>query len=231
MCIVKHSSVLKSLAGLAAGMALTVLSAGGADWQNVVLAGTFTSAQADATDPVLVSEEGGHMLFRNYTRGSGLTSYSLSLGKAVEDNAGELVLLTGFTSPSATTANFSLTGESVVDLGPLAAPPAKLKLPKSGWFSHPYTGFRKMVAGNYYYIAGSGQHLIVQPMAFDVSNVRVTDEDPGMFGYTIHSADCALKIRFLSASTLEGLQQQIKASPWTETQSNAAGKAPVPKIQ
>jgi hypothetical protein len=33
---------------------------------------------------------------------------------------------------------------------------------------------------------------------------------PGTFGYTIHSADCALKVRFISASTLAGLQQVVK---------------------
>jgi hypothetical protein len=67
-----------------------------------------------------------------------------------------------------------------------------------------------MVVGDFYYVAKSGQHIILQPVAFKVSNVQVNDTMPGTFGYTIHSADCALKVRFISASTLAGLQQVVK---------------------
>ena len=67
-----------------------------------------------------------------------------------------------------------------------------------------------MVIGDYYYVAKSGQHYVLQPVAFKVSNVQVNDTMPGTFGYTIHSADCALKARLLSASTLAGLQQVVK---------------------
>lgn len=228
MGLLKYSSALKLLAGLVAGFALPLLSVDGAEWQSLVLSGTFTSSPAEANDLILVGGESNHLLLRNYARGSGLTSYSLSLRKPVQDNSGNLVLLVDFTTPSATSANFSLSGGTIVDLGPLTAPPAKIKLPKSGWFSHPYTGFRKMVAGNYYYIAESGQHCLIQPISFDVSNVRVTDQSPGMFGYTIHSADCALKIRFLSASSIERLQRLIKGSGWSEIQSNAVITSPAP---
>ena len=92
-------------------------------------------------------------------------------------------------------------------------PPTTIKMPKTHWYSHPYTGPRKMVVGNYYYIAQSGQHLIIQPLAFKVSNVQTNDNMPGMFGNTIHAADCALKARFLSANTLADLRQQIKDLP------------------
>jgi hypothetical protein len=130
----------------------------------------------------------------------------------VDENSGDLILLVGFTVPSATAANFSLATTRIVDLGPLM-PPAKIKLPKRGWFSHPYTGPRKMVIGNYYYVAQSGQHSIIQPVAFEVSNVQINDTMPGFADYTIHSADCALKARFLSASTLAGPRQLVKDLP------------------
>ena len=231
MCILKYNSALKLLVSLVTGFALTVLSANGAEWQSFVLSGTFTSAKADATDMVLIAVEHGHFLYKNYARGSGLTSYSLSLGKPVEDNSGNLVLLIDFTVPGATSADFSLSGEKIVDLGALTVPPIKIKLPRNGLFSHPYTGFRKMVIGNYYYIAQSGQHFVIQPTSFEVSNVRVADQSPGLFGYTIHSADCALKIRFLSASTINGLQQLIKGSPAPGARSNAIITSPALKMQ
>ena len=192
---------------------LTVPSAKGADWRSLGLSGTFCDAKEAATDQVLDTDADGHLLFKNYARGSGLTSYSLALGEPVDDNAGELILLVGFTVPSAKAANFSLAGEHIVDLGPSMPPPENIKLPKKGWFSHPYTSSRKMVIGNYYYVAQSGQHFIIQPVAFEVSNVQINDTMPGAFGYTIHSADCALKARFLSANTLAGLRQLLKALP------------------
>ena len=218
MCIFKFSLAPKFLVCLLTGFGLMIFSANGAEWQSFVLAGTFTSSQADATEMVLIAGEGSHAIYKNYARGTGLTSYSLSLRKPVEDNSGNLILLIAFTSSSATSADFSLSGKAIVDLGPLPAPPKKIKMPRKGLFSHPYTGSRNMVIGNYYYIAESGQHCIVQPISFDISNVRVTDQSPGTFGYTIHTADCKLKIRFLSASTIEGLQQLIKDSRWSETQ-------------
>ena len=70
-----------------------------------------------------------------------------------------------------------------------------------------------MVIGNYYYVAQSGQHFIIQPVAFEVSNTQINDTMPGAFGYTIHSADCALKVKFLSANTLAGLRELVKAQP------------------
>ena len=220
--MLKFNLTLKLVVGLATGFASSLLSANGAEWQSFVLSGTFTSSKADATDMVLITAERGHLLFKNYARGLGLTSYSLSMGKPVEDNSGNLILLVDFTAASGTAADFSLSGEKIVDLGALAAPPAKIKLPKNGLFSHPYTGFRKMVAGNYYYIAQSGRHFVIQPISFEVSKVQVTDQSPGLFGYTIHSADCALKARFLSASTIDGLQQAIKSLSAPGAQTNAA---------
>ena len=192
---------------------LTVPSAKGADWRSLDLSGTFSDAKEDATDKVLDTDPDGHLLFKDYARGSGLTSYSLSSGEVVDDNSGDLILLVGFTVPKATAATFSLAGEHIVDLGPLMPPPANIKLPRKGWFSHPYTGSRKMVIGNYYYVAQSGQHLIIQPISFKVSHVQINDTMPGAFGYTIHSADCALKARFLSASTLAGLRQLVEDLP------------------
>jgi hypothetical protein len=62
-------------------------------------------------------------------------------------------------------------------------------------------------------VVQSGQHFIIQPVAFKVSNVQINDNNPGAFGYTIHSADCTLKARFLSASTLAGLRQLVKDLP------------------
>jgi hypothetical protein len=47
----------------------------------------------------------------------------------------------------------------------------------------------------------------------EVSNVQINDNMPGAFGYTLHSADCALKVRFFSASTLAGLRQLVKDMP------------------
>ena len=192
---------------------LTVPSAKGADWRSFGLSGSFCDAQEDATDKVLDTDPDGHIFFKGYARGSGLTSYSISLGAPADDNSGDLILLVGFTVPSAKAANFSLAGEHIVDLGPLMPPPANIKLPKKGWFSHPYTGSRKMVIGNYYYVAQAGQHFIIQPLAFKVSNVQINDTMPGGFGYTIHSADCALKARFISAGTLAGLRQLVKDLP------------------
>jgi hypothetical protein len=213
MRILKINPAFMLLIGLMAAWVSTAPAAHGADWQNFVLSGTFSDAQEDATDRVLDPDQHGQVLFKNYARGSGLTSYALASGKPMADNSGDLILLVGFTVPGATAANFSLTGEKIVDLGPLTAPPAKIKLPKRGWFSHPYTGARKMVVGNYYYVAQSGRHCLIQPMTFEVSKVEVTDTNPGAFGYTIHSAECALKARFLSASTIDGLQQLIKDLP------------------
>jgi hypothetical protein len=213
MRLLKLNSAFKPLIALVTACVLTVPSTQGADWRNLGLSGTFCDAQEDATDRVLDTDPDGHLLFKDYARGDGLTSYSISLGKPVDDNSGDLILLVGFTVPKATAANFSLAGEHIVDLGPLMPPPANIKQPKKGWFSHPYTGPRKMVIGNYYYVAQSGQHFIIQPVAFEVSNVQVNDTMPGAFGYTIHSADCALKARFLSASTLVGLQKLIKDLP------------------
>ena len=213
MCILKLNSAFKLLIGLVTALVLTVSSAKGADWRIFSLSGTFGDAKEDATDKVLDTDPDGHLFFKDYARGSGLTSYSISSGEPVDDNSGDLILLAGFTVPKATAANFSLAGEHIVDLGTLIPPPAKIKLPKKGWFSHPYTGPRKMVTGNYYYFAQSGQHFIIQPVAFEVTNVQINDTMPGAFGYTIHSADCALKARFLSASTLAGLQQLVKDLP------------------
>jgi hypothetical protein len=213
MCILKRNLAFKLLIGLVTAFALTVPSAKGADWRILDLSGTFGDAKEDATDKVLDTDPDGHLIFKDYARGSGLTSYSIASGELVDDNSGELILLVGFTVPKATAANFSLTGEHIVDLGPVMPPPVKIKLPKKGWFSHPYTGPRKMVTGNYYYFAQSGQHFIIQPVSFEVSNVQINDTLPGAFGYTIHSADCALKARFLSASSLAGLQQLVKDLP------------------
>ena len=197
--------------GLLTALGLTVFSAEGANWRTFDLSGTFDDAAGDATDKVLDTDPDGHLLFKGYARGSGLTSYSIALGEPVQDNSGELILLAGFTVPGATAANFSLVGEHIVDLGPFMPRPGNIKLPRKGWFSHAYTGPRKMVVGDFYYVAKSGQHIILQPVAFKVSNVQVNDTMPGTFGYTIHSADCALKVRFISASTLAGLQQVVKA--------------------
>jgi hypothetical protein len=198
-------------------LVLAVPSAQGANWRNLSLSGTFGDSKADATDMVLDADQDGNFLFKEYARGSGLTSYSIVAGETVDDNSGELVLLVSFTVPKATAANFSLAGAHIVDLGPLMPPPASIKLPKKGWFSHPYTGPRKMIIGNYYYFVQSGQHFIIQPLAFEVSNVQVNDTLPGAFGKTFHSADCALKARLLSASTLAGLQEQIKDQPSPKT--------------
>jgi hypothetical protein len=213
MGIFQRNSAFGLLLGLMAALVLTAPSANSADWQNFVLSGTFSDAQQDATDKVLDTDRQGRALFKNYARGAGLTSYSIASGRPVEENSGDLVMLVGFTVPSATAANFSLAAEEIVDLGPLPAPPSKFKLPKRGWFSHPYTGSRRMVVGNYYYVAQSGQHFIIQPLGFEVSNVQVADNMPGGFGYTLHSADCMLKARFLSANTLAGLRQIIKDLP------------------
>jgi hypothetical protein len=213
MCILKLNSAFKLLIGLVTAFVLTVSSAKSADWRSLVLSGTFCDAKEDATDTVLDTDPDGHLLFKNYARGSGPTSYSLTLGELVDDNSGDLLLLVGFTVPSARAANFSLAGEHIVDLGPVMPPPANIKLPKKGWFSHPYTGPRKMVIGDYYYVAQSGQHFIIQPVNFEVSNVQTNDTMPGAFGYTIHSADCALKTRYLSAGSLAGLRQLVKNLP------------------
>jgi hypothetical protein len=213
MCILRLNSASKLLIGLVTAFVLTIPSAKGADWRSFSLSGSFCDAQGDATDQVLDTDREGHVLLKNYAHGSGLTSYSLSSGEPVDDNSGDLELLVGFTNPSATAANVSLAGTHIVDLGPIMPPPAKIKLPKKGWFSHPYTGPRKMVIGNYYYFDLYGQHLIIQPLAFEVSNVKVNDNMPGAFGYTIHSADCALKARFFSASTLAELRQMVKDLP------------------
>lgn len=210
MFILKPNPAFKLLLGLVTALGLTVASAKGANWRSFSLSGTFGDAAADATDKVLDTDHDGHLLFKGYARGSGLTSYSLSSGEPVEDNSGDLILLVGFTVPSAMAANFSLAGGQIVDLGPLMPQPGNIKLPRKGWFSHPYTGPRKMVIGNYYYVAQSGQQFIIQPVAFRVSNVEVNDNMPGAFGYTIHSADCALEARFLSAGTLAGLRQLVK---------------------
>ena len=196
---------------------LTIPYAEGADWRSFSLSGSFCDTKEDATDKVLDTDREGRLLVKDYARGSGLTSYSLSSGEPVDDNSGDLVLLVGFTVPNATAANFSLAGTQIVDLGPMLPPPAKIKLPKKGWFSHPYTGPRKMVIGNYYYVALYGQHLIIQPLAFEVSNVQINDNMPGAFGYTLHSADCALKARFFSAGTLAGLRQLVKDMPPPKT--------------
>ena len=211
--MLKLNSAVNWLVGLVIALALTVPGAKGADWKTFGLSGTFSDAQEDATDQVLDTDPDGHLLLKNYARGTGRTSYSISSGEAAEENSGDLILLVGFTVPSAKAANFSLAGEHTMDLGPLMPSPATLKMPKKGWFSHPYTGPVKMVVGNYYYMVRSGQHLIVQPTAFEVSHVQVNDTMPGAFGYTIHTADCALKARFISASTLEGLRQLIKELP------------------
>jgi len=203
--------------GLVTAFVLTVPSAKGAEWRSFGLSGTFCDAKEAATDQVLDNDAEGHLFSKGYARGTGLTSYSLSLGEPVDDNAGDLILLVGFTMPSAKAANFSLAGEHIVDLGALMPPPTNIKLPKKGWFSHPYTGPRKMVIGNYYYVAQSGQHFIIQPVAFEVSNTQINDTMPGAFGYTIHSADCALKVKFLSANTLAGLRELVKAQPSSKT--------------
>jgi hypothetical protein len=213
MRALKLNSAIKLLMGLVTALSLAVPSAKGADWRSLGLSGTFCDAKEDATDKVLDTDPDGHVFFRGYARGSGLTSYSLTLGETVDDNSGDLLLLVGFTVPSARAANFALAGEHIVDLGPLLPPPANIKLPKKGWFSHPYTGPRKMVIGNFYYVAQSGQHFILQPVTFEVSNVQTNDTMPGAFGYTIHSADCGLKARCLSASTLAGLRQLVKDLP------------------
>lgn len=213
MRILKPSSAFTLWLGFLAALVLAGPSATGADWRSFTLSGSFCDAKEDATDSVLDTDPDGHLLFRGYARGSGLTSYAIASGELEDDNSGDLVLLVGFTVPKATAANFSLAGEHIVDLGPSMPPPANLKMPKKGWFSHPYTGPRKMVIGNYYYVAQSGQHLIIQPLAFKVANVQINDTMPGAFGYTIHSADCALKARLLSASTLAGLRQLLKDLP------------------
>jgi hypothetical protein len=213
MCILKISPALKLLIGLVTAFVLTVPSAGGADWRSLGLSGTFSDAKEDATDMVLDTAPDGHLLLKGYARGSGLTSYSLSSGELVDDNSGDLILLVRFTVPKATAANFSVAAGQIVDLGPLMPLPANIKLPKKRWFSHPYNGPRRMVIGNYYYVVQSGQHLIIQPTAFEVSNVQINDNIPGLYGDTLHVADCALKARFLSASTLTGLRQLNKELP------------------
>jgi hypothetical protein len=213
MRILKRNPMFKPLIGLVTAFVLAGSSAKGADWRVIDLSGTFSDAKEDATDKVLDTDPDGHLIFKDYARGSGLTSYSISSGQPVDDNSGELILLAGFTVPKATAANFSLAGQHIVDLGPMMPPPAKIKMPQKGWFSHRYTGPRKMVIGDYYYFVQSGQHFIIQPRSFEISNVQINDTMPGAFGYTIHSADCALKARFLSASTLAGLQQLLKDLP------------------
>lgn len=194
-------------------LVLAVPSVRGADWHTIDLSGSFCDAKEDATDRVLDADPDGHPFFKDYARGSGLTSYSLAAGELEDDNSGDLILLVGFTVPKATAANFSLALPQIVDLGPSLPPSANIRLPKKGWFSHPYTGPRKLIIGNYYYVAQSGQHLIIQPLAFKVSNTQINDTMPGAFGYTIHSADCALKARFISAGTLAGLRQLVKDLP------------------
>jgi hypothetical protein len=213
---------------LAAIFTLTQISSKGAEWQSVVLSGTFTSDADDATQPVLAGEDHGHLIFRNYARGSGLTAFSPSLRIPVEDNSSSLDLLVDFIVPSATSADFSLASETMSDLGAPTIPPKKIKVPGKGWIFHNYTSTRRMVVGNYYYVAQSGQHFIIQPSAFEVSDVKVADQAPGLFGYTIHSAKCTLKFRFLSASTLDGLQQLIRSSPWPGIEIMGTNSSPPP---
>jgi hypothetical protein len=207
------NSAGKRLLALAVMFLFLVSGVQAADWHTLTLTGTFGDAQEDATEGVLDSDPDGQPLMKGYARGTGMTSYSLATAEPVDDNAGDLILLVGFTNHKATSANFSLAGEHLVDLGPSIPPAAKLKMPKKNWFSHPYTGPRKMVIGNYYYLVRGGQHVIVQPTAFHVSNVQVNDTMPGAFGYTIHSADCTLKANYISASTLDGLKQLIDQLP------------------